>query len=316
MPNGSVISNDSDRKSRTRRPDAVIGELADRQHGVVSRSQLLASGIGAGALELRLARGRLRRVHAGIYAVGHRVLTREGRWMAAVLAGGRDAVLSHRAAGGHWGIGPYHERPVDVTTPRKLASRPGIRFHRSCLPADEVTVREGIPVTSVARTLFDLAAAVPLGQLGRAVREVEARRLWDRLSLQDLLVRHPRRRGAAAIRGLLDGEAYVTRSEFEDRLFALLGAAGVQRPLANVATPLGDRFVEVDLAWPEHRVVVELDGHAGHGTRASFEEDRARDRALVAAGWRVIRITWRQLRAEPERIVADLRASLAWAARR
>jgi very-short-patch-repair endonuclease len=316
MPNGSVISNDSEGKTRKLLPDRVIGELADRQYGVVTRAQLLAAGVGAGAVELRLARGRLRRVHAGVYAVGHRVLTREGRWMAAVLAGGRDAVLSHRSAGALWGIQPSQRWPVDVTTRRKLQSRPGIHFHRSRLPPDEVTVHEGIPVTGVTRTLFDLAAAVSIGQLGRAMREVEARRIWDRLSLHDLLARHPRPPGAAAIRALLDDDAYVTRSEFEERLLALVDAAGLQRPLANVTVHLGGRFIEVDFAWPEHRVVVELDGHASHGTRASFEEDRARDRALVAAGWRVIRITWRQLRDEPERIAADLRAALAQAAHR
>lgn len=294
----------------------AIAELAQRQYGVVTRRQLRELGCGRGAIELALARRRLHAVHSGVYAVGHCRLGVEGRCIAAVLAGGAGAVLSYGAAGAHWGIRPSAAALIDVTTPLNRRSRPGIRFHRSCLPADEVTVREGIPVTSVTRTLFDLAGVVPLGQLGRAVREVEARRLWDRLSLEDLLARHPRPPGAAAIRALLDGEAYVTRSEFEERLFALLGTAGGQRPLANVTIPLGDRFVEVDLAWPDHRVVVELDGHATHGTRASFEEDRARDRALVAAGWRVIRITWRQLRDEPEQIVADLRASLTPAAHR
>ena len=220
-------------------------------------------------------------------------------------------MLSHRAAGALWGIQPPQGWPIDVTTPRKLESRPGIRFHCSRLPPDEVTVHEGIPVTGVTRTLFDLAAVVPLGQLGRAMREVEARRLWDRLSLHGLLARHPRPPGAAAIRALLDGDAYVTRSEFEERLLAVLDAGGLQQPLANVTIHLGDRFIEVDFAWPEHGVIVELDGHATHGTRASFEDDRARDRALVAAGWRVIRITWRQLRDEPAAVAGDVRAALA-----
>jgi very-short-patch-repair endonuclease len=234
--------------------------------------------------------------------------------MAAVLAGGPGAVLSHKTAAAHWGIRPPAAAVIDVTTALHRRSRPGLRFHRSALPPDEVTVQEGIPVTGLSRTLFDLAAVVSLGQLGRAMREVEARRLWDRLSLRDLLARHPRPPGAAAIRALLEGDAYVTRSEFEERLLAVLDAGGLDRPLANVTIHLGDRFIEVDFAWPEQGVIVELDGHATHGTRMSFEADRARDRALTAAGWRVIRITWRRLCDEPEVVAADLRAALARAA--
>jgi len=288
----------------------AIAELGRRQYGVVTRKQLEGLGLGRGAIDLALARRRLHIVHPGVYAVGYRCLGAEARRMAAVLAGGTGAVLSHRMAAAHWDIRPSAATAIDVTTPLHRRSRPGVCFHRSRLPVDETTVHEGIPVTSVTRTLFDLAAVVSPGQLGRAMREVEARRLWDRLSLRDLLARHPRPPGAAAIRALVDGDAYVTRSEFEERLLAVLDA-GLQRPLANVTIHLGDRFIEVDFAWPEHGVIVELDGHATHGTRASFEDDRARDRALVAAGWRVIRITWRQLRDEPAAVAGDVRAALA-----
>jgi very-short-patch-repair endonuclease len=311
MPNVRAIDHEGNGEIAKRLRDGAIAELAERQYGVVTRRQLHELGFGRGAIELALARGRLHRVHAGVYAVGHTRLSVAGRRMAGVLAGGPGAVLSHATAAAHWGILPSAATVIDVMTPLNRRSRPGLRFHRSRLPPDEVTVHEGIPVTSITRTLFDLAAVVSLGQLGRAVREAEARRLWDRLSLRDLLARHLRSPGAAAIRTLADADAYVTRSEFEERLWALLDAAALQRPLANVTVHLGERFIEVDFAWPHQRVVVELDGHATHGTRASFEEDRARDRALAAAGWRVIRLTWRQLRDEPEAVLRDLRAALA-----
>jgi predicted transcriptional regulator of viral defense system len=191
MPNAPVISNDSQWKSRDRPVDPAVADLAHRQHGVVSRAQLVAAGVGVGAIEWRLARQRLHPVHAGVYAVGHGVLTSEGRLMAAVLAGGRDAVLSHRAAAAHWGIRQSQARDMDVTTPRKLRCRPGLRFHEAHLPKDEVTTRDRIPVTTVPRTLFDLAGEVPHHQLERAVNEAEIRHLWDPLCLADLLAGIP-----------------------------------------------------------------------------------------------------------------------------
>ena len=291
--------------------DRAVAGLAERQHGVVSRTQLLDAGLGRGAIELRLARGRLHRVHAGVYAVGHPILSAEGRWMAAVLSGGSGAVLSHRSAAAHWGIRPEGSRPAQVTVARILRSRPRLHFHHSSLPDDEVTVREGIPVTTVPRTLFDLAAVIPLRQLNRAVNEAEIRRLWDPLSLNDLLTRHPRRPGAAAIRTVLatPGEG-ITRNDLEDRFLDLLSAARLPQPGTNVPMEVNGVLIEPDCTWREQRLIVELDGNATHATRSAFESDRARDRALVAAGWRVMRITWRQLHDEPEALTRDVRASL------
>ena len=288
-----------------------MAELARRQHGVVARSQLAGIGLGRGAISLRIARGRLHEVHRGVYAVGHLILTDEGRWMAAVLAGGPGAVLSHTSAAAHWGVRPSQTAVVDVTTDQQR-SRPGLRFHCSALLTDEVTVRDGIPVTTVPRTLFDLAAVVSPGQLNRAVNEAQVLRLWDSLSLEDLHNRHPRRPGAAALKEILatqDG-ARITRSELEDRFIAFLDSEGLPRPATNVPMQLGGAWIEVDCVWREQRLIVELDGHATHGTRSAFETDRARDRALVAAGWRVIRITWHQLQDEPDALTRDLRASL------
>jgi hypothetical protein len=311
VPNGPALRHDSDAQKQERRLDRVVAELAGRQHGVVTRGQLLEIGLQRGAIRLRLERGRLHLLHRGVYAVGHRVLTEEGRWMAAVLAGGPGAVLSHRSAAAHWGIRHSQRPDIEMTVPRALRCRPTLHFHHSCLPEDEVTISEGIPVTTVPRTLFDLAAVVPLAQLRRAVNEAEIRRLWDSLSLADLLDRHPRRPGAAAIRAVLGTPAAgITRNELEDRFLALLDSAGLPRPATNVPLQVDGWWLEADCRWHEQRLIVELDGRATHATRSAFEGDRARDRRLVAAGWRVVRITWRQLQDEPAALTRDLRRAL------
>ena len=229
-----------------------------------------------------------------------------------MLVGGGAAVLSHRSAAAHWGIRPSQAREVDVTTARQRRPRAGLRFHRSYLPNDEVTKVDGIPITTIPRTLFDLAAVVSPRQLNRAVNEAEIRRLWGSLSLDDLLIRHPRRSGAAALRAVLATPgANITRSELEDRFLELLRRARLPLPETNVSLEVNGVWIEADCIWPAQRLIVELDGHATHATRSAFESDRARDRALVAAGWRVMRITWRQLHDEPAALTRDVRASLA-----
>jgi len=230
--------------------------------------------------------------------------------MAAVLAYGPGSVLSHRPGGAHWQL-VSDRGPCEVTVPQARRSRRGIRVHQARLPADEITVQDGIPVTTPARTLFDLAGAVPLAQLQRAAKEAEVKRLWGPLSLPDLLGRHPGRPGAAAIRAVIETPGRgVTRNDVEDALAALVRRARLPPPLFNIPLKLGSRFVEPDCMWPAQQVIVEVDGYETHGTRDSFESDRARDRALTAAGWLVIRVTWRQLRDEPAQIGRDLRAVL------
>ena len=200
--------------------------------------------------------------------------------------------------------------PLEISCPRPL-QRPGIRTYWCRLPVDEVTVHEGIPVTTPARTLFDLAAVVSLEELRRAVKEAEVRRLWGLVSLPDLVARHPRRPGAAAIRAVTEApDRGVTRNDVEEALAALVRRTRLPDPLFNVPLKLGPRFIEPDCMWPEQRVIVEVDGYETHGTRDSFESDRARDRELAVHGWRVVRVTWRQLLDEPEQIARDLRALL------
>lgn len=291
--------------------DGPIGALAGRQHGVVARRQLRELGFGDSTIDSRLRRGALLALHRGVYAVGHRKLTIQGRWMAAVLACGPGAVLSHRSAGQHWALVPRSRSIPEVTRPRGFKGRPGIRAHRSTLPPDEVEVLDGIPVTSASRTLFDMAAVLGPSQLEQALNEAEVRQLTSHLSVPDLLRRHPGLRGAATLRAVLDeGLHGITRRELERRFAALLDRHRLPRPRRNVHVAVRGRFYEVDCLWRRQRVVVELDGRAVHGTKRAFETDRERDRILLAEGWRPMRVTWRQLRDEPELIVSDLRSLL------
>jgi very-short-patch-repair endonuclease len=289
------------------RIDRSVAALADRQLGVISRIQLLELGLSGRAIMRRLERGQLHPLHRGVYAVGHRVVSGRGRWMAAVLAAGPGAVLSHRSAAALWDMRAGGLNRLEVTTPRERR-RPGIEVHRACLAPDEVTEVDGIPVTTVGRTLLDLAAVLPHAQIGRAIDRAEALQLTDVLPLDALLERHRGQRGTAALRERLERgiKPALTRSELEDRFLAFLDAHGLPRPEVNSHLQLGDRFIEADFLWREQRLIVELDGHETHGTRAAFERDRERDRILQAHGWRVVRITWRQLHDDPGTIAADL----------
>jgi predicted transcriptional regulator of viral defense system len=292
--------------------DRRVAELAERQHGVVARRQLFASGLGRGAIDARLKRGQLYAVHRGVYSVGHRLLSREGKWMAAVLACGDEAVLSHRSAGELWRIVSPRQGWPEVTRSTAHRVRVGIVIHRGTLAPDEVDVVDGIPVTSVHRTIFDLAAASRRRDVERAMREAEVRGLTDRLSFPDLLERHPGARGAATIRELVASKdpGGVTRNEFEEGFVAFLDIHGLPRPAFNAPLAVRGRFFVIDALWRDRRLAVELDGRATHGTAAAFESDRERDRILQTEGWRTARITWRQLNDDSQALAADLRRLL------
>jgi very-short-patch-repair endonuclease len=290
----------------------VIASLASRQHGVVARRQLLESGVSRRTIEGALVRGALHPVHLGVYSAGHAVLGFRGRWMAAVLASGPDSVLSHRAAAQLWDLLEWTRPALEVTRPRNFRRRPGIAAHRSTLPGDERTSVDGIPVTSVPRTILDLAAVLGRSKLERAMNEAEVRGLTDRLSLPDLLERHPRRRGAATLRSILDRGSGrgVPVNDLEGSFAALIASHGLPSPRFNGDLAVRGRFIRPDAMWVREKLIVELDGRAVHGTVRAFETDRERDRLLVSEGWRVIRVTWRQLREDPLAVAADLRAAL------
>jgi very-short-patch-repair endonuclease len=298
-----------DGQHRSRLIDQAIAALADRQHGVVARRQLTQWGVGPDAIDHRVECHRLHPIHRGVYAVGHRNVTRAGARIAAVLAAGPGAVLSHRSAAALWGIRETSRREIEITAPRERR-RPGLTVRRAQLPRDEVTTHRGIPVTTAARTLLDLAALVDEHQLARAAERAEALRLASPTSLADLVARYPGRPGVPNVKRLIeDGiTPTTTRSELERRFLTLLDAERLPRPLVN--EPVDDTR-HPDFRWTDHRLIVELDGFETHGTRAAFERDRARDRALMAAGWRVARITKRQLDDAPGELADELRALLA-----
>ena len=284
--------------------DRRIVELADCQEGVVSREQLLSIGLTRHEIAGRLARGFLIERYRGVYSVGRRRLTRHGRWMAAVLAAGEEAVLSHRSAAALFGLRAT-ESAIEVTAPRKR-QRKGILVHRAVLPPDEVTTHHGIPTTTAARMLLDCAAVEPPPKVERLVHQAERLRLTDATPLPKLLDRYPRRPGTPILRKIIEdlhrGVA-ITRSELEDAFIAFLDDHDLPRPRMNT---LVEGF-EADCVWPDAKVVVELDGHGFHATRDAFEADRARDRALQLAGYRVIRITYRELHTNRDALAHDLR---------
>jgi Transcriptional regulator, AbiEi antitoxin/Protein of unknown function (DUF559) len=299
-------------KSPDRPWDEVISELAQGQHGVISRVQLIERGMKRRAIAGRLDRGQLHRLHHGVYKVGYRRISRRGRWMAAVLAAGEGAVLSHRSAARMWRLMPPAAEWPEVATARRRVRRSGIVVHESQIADDEWLVEDGIPVTSPFRTIYDLAAVVKMRELERAFHEAEALQLRDRVSLPMLLERYPGRRGTRKVRALLEPSEPegFTRNDFEEAFRALVVDRGLPRPWMNVPLSIRGRLFEVDALWEEQRVAVELDSHRIHGTRKKFESDKQRDRILQAEGYRTIRITWRQLQEEPDEIVADLRLAL------
>jgi very-short-patch-repair endonuclease len=233
-----------------------------------------------------------------------------------VLACGPGAVLSHRSAAELWAMRRLGSGAIEVTTSRKSNSQGGIHRHRTVLSADEVTERSGIPVTAVSRTIFDLAAVLPADGVEQAIREAERLRLDDRLSLEDLLARHPRRRGVVAIRECLKRRRElpegVTRGELEARFLRLLDREGISRPSFNAWVMLGEKRYQADCLWRDAQLIVELDGYEAHGTQYAFEQDRDRDRRLQAAGFRVMHVTWRQLHEIPDEVADDLQILLDW----
>jgi len=314
VPTETAKESDMRTLLRSRGKEGAIAALADRQHGVVGRNQLLRLGIEPGAIGRRVRAGRLHRLYAGTYAVGHRAIPREARWIAAVLASGPEAVLSHWSAAALWMIRPNSRSVIDVTAPRKGRSWAGIRRHHSPLLADEITVEEGIPVTSVPRTILDLAATEPTDVVENLLREQEYRRLWDRLSLPDLIERYPGKRGIRKVRAALERleeepEGHKL-SKLEERFAPFLRKHRLPQPRFNDWIMVGGKRYRVDCHWVGTGQIVELDGWTAHKTKTAFRDDRARDRRLKVAGYTVTHITWNQMDDEPEGIAADLRSML------
>jgi hypothetical protein len=268
----------------TATPDGRLARLAARQHGVVSRAQLYEMGFDRWAVRRRVESGRLHALHRGVYAVGHTIVNGNGRWLAAVLACGPGAVLSHRSAAALWGIRPTATARIDVTVPHTsgVRSTAAIVVHRSRRPVETLTL-DGIPVTTAGRTLADLATALPRRQLEKACETAEA------LSLNVVIDSgHP---GAKRLAEIDHDLSHTTRSPLEDDFLELCDRYEIPRPRVNTVV----EGFEVDFCWPAERLIVETDGRH-HLTRVAFERDRVRDAVLTARGWRVMRVTRRQMR--------------------
>ena len=306
------VSVPSDTKRRPR--DGEIARIAEWQRGLVTVSQLMRLGLSREAIKSRAAAGRLYRVHQGVYAVGYRAPHPHVGFHAAVLAAGDGAVLSHVSAGVLWGlVVPRHGagRPVDVTVSRRPRARAGIRVHRRRTLADsERSNAHGIPVTAPGRTLLDLAAVLPVGVVRRAVREAEVRGLVDHGDLVRQLTRWRGRRGAPVLRAIVSVGPAPTRSELEDRTLALLLDHGLPKPRINAIVLIGEREFEVDFLFAEAGLIIEADGERYHGGAQARRADAARQAELEAAGYRVMRVTWRQVVDTPEQTVQRIRRVL------
>jgi very-short-patch-repair endonuclease len=289
--------------------DRAIAARARRQHGVIARKQLADLGLSMAAIDRRVALGRLHVVHHGVYAVGHPVLSRSGRWMAAVLACGPDAALSHASAAALWGLERGEPNIVDVTARRTGRKRPGIRIHRPRNPA-ETTTHDAIRVTTPARTILDMAATVTRSRLEHLLDQAEIRELTDYPALDALARAHPGHHGAnkltRALRSYYAGEQ-LTRSDLEILFKDLCRTHDLPTPHVN--QPIAGKHV--DFLFTEQRLIVETDSWRYHKTRRAFEDDRARDVLTTQAGYRTLRFTDRQLTRQPHPVANAIAAVLA-----
>lgn len=289
-----------------------IAAIAEGQYGVIARNQLKELGVAERTIERWIVEGRLHPVHGEVFAVGHARIVEAGRRWAAVLAYGDGAVLSHRSAAVLWSLARRRVAAIDVTAARGrqgIRRRSGIFIHRGKLHPEDRAVRGGIPVTTVARTLFDLAEFTSFERLESAWEEADRLNLLRLCEVEEVCERGYGRRALKPIRRLL-AEARadeITRSPLEDEFAAFCRTHDLPTPSFNT-TALG---YEVDALWPSQHIAVELDSWEFHRHRAAFERDRARDAALQAAGYRTIRVTHRRLHGESATLLEQLHALLA-----
>ncbi|MGH7500710.1 MAG: DUF559 domain-containing protein [Longimicrobiales bacterium] len=287
--------------------ERILQEFAARQHGVVTRRQLLAAGFSDDSIDGRLRRHQLRVLHAGVYQSGP-VAGPRVREMAAVLA--CNGVVSHWSAGAMRGVmSDRPGEPVDIAIQgARRVQRPGIRVHRCTLKREDIGQIDGVPVTTLPRTLLDLAGVATPRELERALAIAERNDPNVRARLQRLLERHATRRGTRRLRELLRrGDPTLTRSEAEALMLELIRSAGLPEPAMNVVV----QGHEVDCYWRKARLVVEVDGYAWHGSHRAFLRDRERDAALAAAGIQVLRLSWSQLTAHRDRTLVQLALAIA-----
>lgn len=290
--------------------DRVLAWFADRQHGVVSREQLLAAGVSAQAIGRAVRAGRLRPLFRGVYAVGHIAVRREGWWMGALLACGGGAALSHQTAATLWELHKGSILPVALITPTDRGRKQSrIKVHRTRLHETETLVRDGLRVTTPARTIVDLAATLSARSLREMVERAQDGRRFDPDGISTTLARVPRQAGARPLMDLLElmqPDTDNARSHLERLFLSLVRHARLPRPEVN--REIADR--KRDFVWPRQRLVVEVDGYRYHSSRQAKRRDHRRDRQLTTLDWRPVRFTYEDVAFEPAQIARELTALL------
>lgn len=323
MPNDGRETTHRSSKVVQRRPrgeiDRAVVAVATAQYSVIKLAQLVSLGLSPTAVRSRVAAGRLFRRHRGVFVVGRADLSLKGKWLAAVFACGDGALLSHVSAAALREL-----LPARAGLPHVLVSRrggrghTGIKVHRSyLLEAADRTIVDGIPCTSVARTLLDIAATEPAWVLHKAMNQAVIDRELDISEVQELLGRVGRHQGAGRLRAAIGNKEIGsdrTKSALERRFLSLLRKAGLPYPAINEWMPIDGEEMQCDFVWHAQRVVVEVDGWKTHRTQEAYENDRRRDRLLRLAGWTVLRFTWADVVERPAEAIADLRKVLAQAA--
>ncbi len=291
--------------------DVLVARRAAEQWGIVSVDELRECGLAPDAISVRARNGRLHRIHRGVYAVGHANPVLEGRFLAAVKACEPQALLSHFSAAALFGFLRWDGRRPEVTVVGTTSRvHRGIRVHRtSVLAPPDATRVHGIPVTSPARTLVDLASVLPYPMLRRAVRQAQSLRRVNLRELRDVLYRMGGRRGTRKLKRILATGAAPTRSELEDVVLDLIVSGGLAHPNVNLPLLLSGRRVVPDFRWPEEHLVVEADGAAWHEHKLAREDDAKRQALLEAHGERVVRVTWGQAIARRAETLARFEAA-------
>jgi predicted transcriptional regulator of viral defense system len=287
--------------ARDEKADWKIGRQADRAFGLVRRDRLLAARVTKAEIEHRLRSGALRREYPGIYRVGHRAPSVEASYLAAVWACGEGALLSGRAAAYLWGLIKGKPPPAEVIAP-KWHAIDGIKTSQRKLTPADGTSQRGIPITSVARTLVDLAAELTEEELARACHEAGVKHQTTPRDVKKVLQRLPNARGAAKLRAVLDGKVPVSLSALERRFNKLLREAGLPLPITN--KPKGS--YRIDCRWPNHPLTVELDSYRYHNSRHAWEQDRERERQARQRGDEFRRYTWQDVFEQPAPMLDDL----------
>jgi Transcriptional regulator, AbiEi antitoxin len=282
--------------------EEILARIARRQHGLVTRKQLLAAGISKEEIRRRIQKGALLVVHPGVYRVGHKAPSIEARYLAAVLACGDGAVLSGHAAAYLWGLIKGTAPPPEVTAPKRRKVR-GVRTRHARRGEIEATTWRGIPITTVPRTLVDLASLLQLEDLARACHEAGVLHRTTPRQVEKVLTKRPNTPGAKQLRKVMHGDVHVTLSALERRFLERLDEANLPHPITN--RPAGGR--RVDCRWPQYNLTVELDSYRYHSSRHAWELDRRREREAHARGDDFRRYTHHDVFEDPQRMLAELR---------